>query len=112
MHVTLNKEKLRQFYDRFGSKQDKQGFYEDAALDALIRHGEFQSAQSVFEIGCGTGKLAARLLSDHLPDSARYVGIDLSSTMADLCADDATSESATKRFHPQGSNKLFGGQLT
>lgn len=98
MHATLNQEKLRQFYDRFGSKQDKQGFYEDTALDTLIRYGEFQSAQSVFEIGCGTGKFAARLLSDHLPGSARYVGIDLSSTMVEL---------ARKRLEPWAERAII-----
>jgi len=84
VHTLLDREQVRRFYDRFGSRQDKQGFYEDAALDALIRHSEFSSARSVFEIGCGTGKFAARILSDHLPRTARYVGIDLSSTMVDL----------------------------
>ena len=74
----------RRFYDRFGAKQDTQGFYEDPALDALIDHGAFPDALSVLEAGCGTGRLAARLLADHLPDSARYVGLDISDTMVRL----------------------------
>lgn len=86
MQSTLNREELRRFYDRFGRKQDKQGFYEDRALAALIRNSAFADAGSVFEIGCGTGRLAAQLLSDHLPSSARYVGIDLSATMVDLAS--------------------------
>ncbi len=84
MTSTLNRDDARKFYDRFGAKQDRQGFYEDAPLEALIAHGGFESAQSVFEIGCGTGRLAAWLLSNHLPATARYVGIDLSATMTDL----------------------------
>ena len=74
----------RRFYDRFGAKQDAQGFYEDAALEALIAHGEFSLARSVLEIGCGTGRLAARLLADHLTASATYVGVDISETMVGL----------------------------
>jgi SAM-dependent methyltransferase len=79
-----SRDEVRQFYDAFGAKQDRQGFYEDAAIDSMIELGGFSDAQAVFELGCGTGRLAARLLSDHLPASARYVGIDLSSTMVDL----------------------------
>ena len=75
MDRNLNQEKLRQFYDHFGAKQDAQGFYEDAALDALVQLGGFEGAQSVFEIGCGTGKFADRLLTRYLPPTAKYVGI-------------------------------------
>jgi ubiquinone/menaquinone biosynthesis C-methylase UbiE len=74
----------KRFYDRFGSCQDRQGFYEDAALDALIQHGNFSAAQSVFELGSGTGRLAARLLTEHLPSSAHYVATDISDTMIHL----------------------------
>ena len=84
MVSTLSREEARRFYDRFGAKQDDQGFYEDAALDALIRHGRFSEVQSILEIGCGTGKLAARLLAEHLPASAHYTGIDISPTMIGL----------------------------
>ncbi len=87
MTAEFSREDARRFYDRFGAKQDRQGFYENAALDALIRNGRFSGAQSVLEIGCGTGRLAARLLSDHLPASARYVGEDISETMVKLAKD-------------------------
>lgn len=83
----FSREDAKRFYDRFGSKQDSQGYYEDAALDALIRHGRFDDAKSVLEVGCGTGKLAARLLEHHLPTSASYLGIDISETMVDLAAE-------------------------
>lgn len=91
MTANFSREDARRFYDRFGAKQDRQGFYEDAALNVLIQHGGFSVAQSILEIGCGTGKLAARLLSDYLPASALYVGIDISDTMAGL---------ATERLKP------------
>lgn len=87
MTRTISRNEARQFYDRFGTKQDRQGLYEDAALDLLIELGKFSEADSVFEFGCGTGRLAARLLSDHLPASAHYVGVDLSSTMTSLAKD-------------------------
>jgi SAM-dependent methyltransferase len=38
----------------------------------------------VFEFGCGTGRLAARLLGYKLPAGARYLGADISSTMTSL----------------------------
>ena len=87
MTRTISKDEARWFYDKFGAKQDRQGFYEDEALDRLIELGRFSEAQCVFELGCGTGRLAARLLSDHLPASARYTGVDLSPTMVGLAKD-------------------------
>lgn len=80
----LSKAATRAFYDRMGRKQDSQGFYEDPAVDTLIAHADFASARHVFEFGCGTGKLAARLLDRHLGPSAHYLGCDVSTTMVDL----------------------------
>jgi ubiquinone/menaquinone biosynthesis C-methylase UbiE len=82
--TTLTSSEARTFYDRFGKKQDTQGFYENPALDDLIAHANFYDAQKVFEFGCGTGKFAARLLGDHLSSSARYLGCDVSVTMVNL----------------------------
>src|SRR5262245_12531739 len=81
---TLTRAEARAFYDRFGARQDSQGFYEDAALDVLVQHGDFENAAAVFELGCGTGRFAARLLAAHLPPTARYRGVDLSPTMVTL----------------------------
>jgi ubiquinone/menaquinone biosynthesis C-methylase UbiE len=53
-------------------------------LNDMITHASFENAQSVFELGCGTGSLAARLLAENLPDSASYLGIDISHTMVDI----------------------------
>ena len=80
----LNSTAAQAYYDRFGKKQDSQGFYEDPALDDLVGHASFESSRCVFEFGCGTGKFAARLLEQHLPSSASYAGIDVSPVMIDL----------------------------
>jgi len=80
----LSHEEARAFYDRFGAKQDLQGFYENPAIEALLRHGGFASARAVVELGCGTGRLAARLLRERLPTEATYVGFDVSETMVGL----------------------------
>jgi ubiquinone/menaquinone biosynthesis C-methylase UbiE len=80
----LSREQARAFYDRFGAKQDAQAFYEDRAVRALVAHSQFDTATAVFEYGCGTGRIAADLLTNHLPAGATYVGCDLSTTMIDL----------------------------
>ncbi len=84
MTQTLTRGQARRFYDRLGAFQDRQAFYEDKALDVLIEHGKFSEANRVLEIGCGTGRLAARLLSDHLPSSAQYLALDQSPRMVSL----------------------------
>lgn len=84
--MVLTRSQAQAFYDRFGSKQDAQGYYEDAALDDLVGNAAFEKAASVFEFGCGTGRFAYRLLSGHLPPSAAYLGIDSSQTMIELAA--------------------------
>ncbi len=75
-------EKARKFYDRFGSKQDLQAFYENSAIEKLIAHADFEHAWAVFELGFGTRKLAQQLLERYLPPDAIYSGIDISATMA------------------------------
>lgn len=80
----LSPAEAKRFYDRFGSRQDWQAFYEDTAVNNLIGHAAFDSAHSVFEFGFGTGALAARLLQRHLPADAHYVGQDISTTMLAL----------------------------
>ena len=80
----LAPEKAKRFYDRLGSGQDWQRFYENPATNQLIAHAGFGSAHSVFEFGCGTGAFAAGLLQHSLPADARYVGLDISSTMVSL----------------------------
>lgn len=82
--MILKPSEAQAFYDRFGKKQDTQCFYEDPAIDDLIAHASFSEANNVFEFGCGTGRFAARLLKEILPEAATYVGCDLSRTMVDL----------------------------
>lgn len=82
--MVLTRSQAQAFYDRFGRKQDAQAFYEDAALDDLIAHAAFEKAANVFELGCGTGRFALRLLTTSLPLFAAYFGIDLSQTMTDI----------------------------
>src|SRR4051812_10077889 len=81
MQRTVTPAEAKAFYDRFGAKQDRQAFYEDPALARLSAHAAFGEARSLVEFGCGTGRFAARLLADSLPDDARYHGIDISPTM-------------------------------
>jgi ubiquinone/menaquinone biosynthesis C-methylase UbiE len=80
----LTHDEARRFYDRFGEKQDSQGFYEERALAALVRHLDLDRARAVVELGCGTGRLAESLLRERLPANASYLGLDLSATMVDL----------------------------
>jgi ubiquinone/menaquinone biosynthesis C-methylase UbiE len=81
---TLTHEQARRVYDKIGKLQDTQAFYEDRANAVLIAHARFEEAHRVFELGCGTGRFAAKLLSSHLPADAVYRGIDVSSTMIAL----------------------------
>lgn len=81
---TLTHEQARRVYDRIGARQDTQAFYEDRAVAILLEHGDFRSAKRVFELGCGTGRFARRLLSDYLSPTAAYRGVDLSPTMVAL----------------------------
>lgn len=98
-------QEAKAFYDRFGRKQDAQSFYEDAALERLIRHSNFHSAHHVFELGCGTGRLACRLLAEELPTDAHYVGTDISTTMVRL------ARKRLARFGPRAEIHLTDGAL-
>ena len=80
----LTRKQARDFYDRFGRRQDRQAWYEKAAIDRLIELSDFGSAEAVVEFGCGTGKLARQILEQHLPQNGTYVGFDLSQTMIQL----------------------------
>ncbi len=80
----LTRQQARDFYDRFGRRQDRQAFYERRAVDRLVELGDFGSAEAVVEFGCGTGAFAQRLMESELPGNATYAGFDLSATMADL----------------------------
>lgn len=100
---TLSADEARRVYDRIGSFQDSQAFYEDRATEILVRHGAFDRAQRVFEFGCGTGRLARRLLAGHLPDSATYHAVDLSPEMVRL------AEEKLAPFAPRATVALSEG---
>jgi ubiquinone/menaquinone biosynthesis C-methylase UbiE len=100
---TLSRDEARRVYDRIGKRQDTQAFYEDPATDELIHHGEFSAAQSVFELGCGTGRFAARLLADHLPETAAYHAVDSSPTMVQL------AQARLERFGRRAEVRLSDG---
>lgn len=80
----LSPERARRVYDRIGSAQDTQGFYERPAVAAMLAHADPERARAVLEVGCGTGRLAEELLRDHLPDDTTYLGLDLSPRMVEL----------------------------
>ncbi|NIW35671.1 MAG: methyltransferase domain-containing protein [Gemmatimonadetes bacterium] len=82
----LSHEEASRTYDRIGALQDSQAFYEDRATDLLLRHGEFESAEAVFEFGCGTGRFALRLFEEFLGPDARYRGVDVSPKMVSLAS--------------------------
>lgn len=81
---TLSHREASRTYDRIGLLQDTQRFYEDPATSRLLQYGEFTSAESVFEFGCGTGRFARRLFEEYLPDTAHYRGVDVSPRMVQL----------------------------
>ena len=77
-------------------------FYEGPALWQLIESGDFSTAKSVFEFGCGTGAFAAKLMTI-APADCHYVGIDVSPKMTRL----ATSR--LKRWADRSGVKLSDG---
>src|SRR5260370_6021801 len=77
-------EQAQAFYNRMGIKQDWQAFYEAKATHDLVTHASFETAQAVFEFGCGTGAFAEHLLAAHLSPKAQYVAVDSSTTMIRL----------------------------
>lgn len=84
MARTLTYGQARRVYDRIGRFQDRQAFYEDRAVHEMIALAGFERARSLFELGCGTGRHAARLLAEHLPGDATYLGVDISPNMVSL----------------------------
>jgi len=67
-----------------GRWQDTQRVYEDAATGRLAQAAKLAEATSVFELGCGTGRLAVGWLAGQLSGEARYLGVDVSPEMVRL----------------------------
>ncbi len=83
--MALSLDQARWVYNRIGRIQDWQAFYEDAATNRLVANAGLAGGQAIFEFGCGTGRLAARLLGE-LPTSVTYLGVDISPVMINLAA--------------------------
>lgn len=81
---TLSREQARRVYDRIGSWQDSQAFYEDRAVAEVTRLANFGESGRALEFGCGTGRYAERLLSEFLPETGSYRGVDISPVMVEL----------------------------
>lgn len=77
----LSQGDVEKFYDAFGARQDGAGYYEDVTLAELKRFADFESATSIAEFGCGTGRFAEEMLR---MNKALYWGCDVSGTMIDL----------------------------
>ncbi len=84
--MALTLMQARSVYDWIGRGLDWQAFYEDAATERLVANAALSEGQTIFEFGCGTGRLAARLL-DELPENTTYLGVDLSPVMVNLTTD-------------------------
>lgn len=95
--MVLSPEGVKRYYDRSGTFQDRQGFYEDAALDDLMAHADFDTARAIVEFGCGTGRFAQRLLG--LSPGTRYEGFDVSTTMLELARGRLSSLGDRARLH-------------
>lgn len=104
MPPTLTPNQARRHYDRNAHKQEAQGWYENAALERLVALSDFAEASDVLEAGCGTGKLAALLLRNHLAPHATYTGVDISPAML------ARAGTKLKKYAPRA--KLRPGDVT
>lgn len=80
----LNAAEAAHVYDRIGRLQDTQAPIERGAVDRLVAVGDLRHATAVFELGCGTGAFAQRLLSEVVSESCSYVGGDVSPRMVAL----------------------------
>ncbi|EUA10880.1 methyltransferase domain protein [Mycobacterium kansasii 732] len=81
--VALTVGEARSLADRIGRVQDWQAFYEDTTINRLVANAALAGDQTIFEFGCGTGRLAARLLAS-LPPTVNYLGVDVSPVMVSL----------------------------
>lgn len=102
--TTLAPARAGRVYNRIGRIQDWQRFYEGPAVADLVAHADFEHAESVFELGCGTGAMAATLLDRFLPPTAKYVGVDVSTKMVQL------SSRRLARFGDRATVHLVNGQ--
>lgn len=107
MTRTLSHSAARAFYDRFGARQDRQSWYEEPAIARLLEQARPALARSAIELGCGTGRLASRLLHDHLPPEASYLGLDSSRTMVELARQRTVTFGARCEIRPTSGSLLL-----
>lgn len=81
MNRTPTRQQLRRHYERHVARQDRQGWYEDAALERLMNAGRFGAANVIVEAGCGTGRFAEWLFAGPLNSDTSYCGVDISAGM-------------------------------
>lgn len=53
----------------------------------MVSLGDLAAAGAIFELGCGTGRLARRLLAEELPPQATYLATDISPRMAGIAGE-------------------------
>ena len=80
----VSHDQARTIYDHIGRWQDTRPRSERRALESLLEHAAFERASAVVEFGCGTGRLATRVLHERLPERAAYLGMDVSPRMVAL----------------------------
>jgi SAM-dependent methyltransferase len=99
-------DQLRAFYDRLGTGQDSQAFYEEPAIREMTKRGGFREAHAVFEFGLGTGRLAEKLLGHYLPAYCLYQGVDFSPAMVEI------SRRRLEPWRPQALVQRTDGGMT
>lgn len=109
----LTKSAIRALYDQAGVRQERASFYHDATAAEMLARVPLTDTAAVLEFGCGTGRFAERLLEEHLPPEARYLGLDISSVMVDLTRDRlAYQRSRVEVVQTDGSIRLPAADQT
>jgi len=102
---TLTVDEARAFYDRFGKQQDSRWIHDDPATARLADALALAGARQVVELGCGTGRFAEALLAERLPAEARYLALDVSSTMIRIAGQ------RLDRFGARAEARLTDGRM-
>lgn len=71
----LSAQQIANFYDRFGKRQDQQAFYEDIAINYLLEESSLAEVNKIIEFGCGTGRMAVRILYEQINGEKRHIGV-------------------------------------
>lgn len=84
----LTRERAERFYDRIAPRfvDSESALYGKPATEELARMGNLSEARRplrLFEFGCGSGRLAERLLRCFLPEGSTYFGSDISQAMVE-----------------------------